>query len=132
MSAARYSQYHSHAKHLKVVIISIPWLNLMILLYMNRMPLHCEWGILAIKICKINCWTLLYCLFGICWRVLKKCHLPNMASWVPDNSARGQLGGFFFTFPNTFDRCQTVSLWFPSILLKKKVLEDNNIYWWSE
>jgi hypothetical protein len=27
--------------------------------------------------------------------------------------------GIFFTFPNTFDRCQTASLWFPSILLKK-------------
>ena len=27
--------------------------------------------------------------------------------------------GIFFTFPNTFDRCQTVSFWFPSILLKK-------------
>ena len=27
--------------------------------------------------------------------------------------------GIFFTFPNTLDRCQTASLWFPSILLKK-------------
>ena len=40
-----------------------------------------SWSLWLVKICKINCWTLLYCLFGICWRVEEKCHSPNSISF---------------------------------------------------